>query len=98
MWLQSRVPCKSDKGPAVMAGALSVQDMPAQPDPCVTSHELYNDVFDEFAGFPNTRDVGPAFLNQPVFPDQYASLAAAESLDRLSTKRGQQDVIFTISG
>ena len=55
----------------------------------VTSHELYND---EFAGSPNTRDVGPAFLYQPVFLDQYASLAAAESLDRLSTKRGQQDV------
>ena len=61
----------------------------------VTSHELYND---EFAGSPSTRDVGPAFLYQPVFLDQYASLAAAESLDRLSTKRGQQDVTFTISG
>jgi hypothetical protein len=69
-----------------------------QPDPCVTSHELYNYGFDEFAGFPNTRDVGLVILDEPVYLDQYASLAAAGSLDRLATKRGQQDVTFTVSG
>lgn len=69
-----------------------------QPDPCVTSHELYNYGFNEFAGFPNTRDVGLVILDQPVVLDQYASLAAAGSLDRLATRRGQQDVTFTVSG
>ena len=69
-----------------------------QPDPCVTSHELYNYGFDDFGGFPNTRDVGLAILDQPVVLDEYASLAAAGSLDRLETRRGQQDVTFTISG
>src|SRR5215213_314942 len=52
-----------------------------QPDPCVTSHTLYNYGFDDFATFPNTHDVGVAILDQPVLLDQYASLAAPSTLD-----------------
>jgi Trypsin len=64
----------------------------------VTSDELYNYGFNDFQGFPNTRDVGLVILDQPVVLDEYASLAVAGSLDRLATRRGQQEVTFTISG
>jgi hypothetical protein len=64
----------------------------------VTSDELYNYGFDDFQGFPNTRDVGLVILDEPVLLDEYASLAVAGSLDRLATRRGQQEVTFTISG
>lgn len=64
----------------------------------VTSDELYNYGFSDFAGFPNIRDVGLAILDRPVLLDEYAALAAAGSLDRLATRRGKQDVTFTVSG
>jgi hypothetical protein len=64
----------------------------------VTSDELYNYGFNDFQGFPNTRDVGLVILDAPVLLDEYASLAAAGSLDRLATRRGQQEVTFTVSG
>ena len=65
---------------------------------CATSDELYNYGFDEFAGFPNTRDVGLVILDQPIELSEYGALAAPGSLDRLATRRGQQEVTFTISG
>ena len=65
---------------------------------CATSDELYNYGFAEFAGFPNTRDVGLVILDQPIEMPEYGALAAPGSLDRLATRRGQQDVTFTISG
>ncbi|MDQ3887300.1 MAG: trypsin-like serine protease [Actinomycetota bacterium] len=64
----------------------------------VTSDELYNYGFNDFQGFPNTRDVGLVILDEPVLLDEYASLAVAGSLDELATRRGQQEVTFTISG
>ncbi len=64
----------------------------------VTSDELYNYGFDDFQGFPNTRDVGLVILDEPVQLAEYASLAVAGSLDELATRRGQQEVTFTISG
>jgi hypothetical protein len=69
----------------------------------ITAHTLYDYGFDEFAGFPNTHDIGLVILDAPVqtvYPniDTYASLAAPGSLDRLATRRGQQEVSFTISG
>ena len=71
----------------------------------VTSHTLYNYGFANFAGFPNTHDVGLAILDQPISQSKYASqftwfpaLATAGSLDGLATRRGQQDVTFTVSG
>jgi len=63
---------------------------------CETSHQLYN--FDYPAGFPNTQDVGLVILDQPIQLTEYGSLAAPGSLDKLATRRGQQDVTFTASG
>ena len=65
---------------------------------CRTSTELYNMGFNDFAGFPNTQDVGLVILDQPIQLDQYASLAAPGSLDLLSTQRGLQDISFTLTG
>jgi hypothetical protein len=68
-------------------------------DTCATSDELYNYGFvDLYQGFPNTRDVGLVILDQPITMPEYGKLAAAGSLDRLATRRGQQELTFTISG
>jgi Trypsin len=71
----------------------------------VTSSHLYNYGFADFAGFPNTHDVGIVVLDKPITQTNqaglvsgYASLAAPGSLDALATRRGQQDVTFTVSG
>jgi hypothetical protein len=71
----------------------------------VTSHTLYNYGFANFAGIPDTHDVGLVILDQPIGRSKYASqitsfpaLATARSLDALAKKRGQQDVTFTVSG
>jgi hypothetical protein len=63
-----------------------------QPDPCVTSDELYNYGFDDFAGFPNTQDVGLVILDAPVTTVGYGELAPVGTLDALATQRGRQDV------
>ena len=65
---------------------------------CATSDELYNYGFAEFEGFPNTRDVGLIILDQPIEMPEYGQLAAAGTLDRLATRRGQQELTFTASG
>ncbi len=65
---------------------------------CATSDELYDYGFDNFAGFPNTRDVGLIILDQPITLSEYGSLAAPGTLDSLATERGRQDVTFTVSG
>jgi trypsin len=72
----------------------------------VTSTHLYNYGFDNFLGFPNTKDVGLVVLDHPITesPTQgslvksYASLARVGALDRLATRRGQQGITFTASG
>lgn len=64
--------------------------------PCTTSDELYN--FGYPAGFPDTKDVGLLILDQPITLPEYGSLAAAGSLDPLATRRGRQDLTFTVSG
>ena len=66
---------------------------------CATGTEMYNFGFDDFAGFPEIRDVGVAILDQPIALDEYGELAAVGSLAHLEDyKRGQQDVTFTVSG
>ena len=68
----------------------------------VTSSHLYN--YGYPFGFPDTHDVGIVILDKPIavgdegFAGGFASLASVGSLDRLATKRGQQDVTFTASG
>ncbi len=65
---------------------------------CATSHQLYNYGFANFAGFPNTRDVGLVILDQPIYLPEYGELPEAGALDELSTARGVKDTIFTVSG
>ena len=66
---------------------------------CATSDELYTyPGYDGFATFPNTGDVGLIILDQPVAVAEYGVLAGAESLDRLATRRGLQNITFTSSG
>lgn len=65
---------------------------------CATSDELYNYGFNNFVGFPDTKDVGLVILDDPVYVSEYGVLAAAGSLDRLATHRGRQETTFTASG
>ena len=65
---------------------------------CATSDELYNWGFDEFAGFPDTKDLGLVILDQPITVAEYGVLAAPGSLDALATQRGLQNLTFTASG
>lgn len=67
---------------------------------CVESDELYNRGFDNFAGFPDTNDVGLVMLAEPIeFSTRYAMLAAPGSLDYLATnaRRGAGPTV-TFSG
>ena len=43
---------------------------------CATSTEMYNYGFNNFAGFPNHKDLGIFILDHPIVMDEYASLAA----------------------
>jgi secreted trypsin-like serine protease len=67
---------------------------------CVESTLLFDFGFDEFAGFPNTHDVGLIILpeDQAVSLPEYGQLAEAGFLDSLVTQRGRQDVTFTVTG
>lgn len=64
--------------------------------PCTTSATLHN--YGYPAGFPNTHDLGLVILDEPIFLEEYGTLAAAGTLDELSTRRGRQDLTFTASG
>jgi len=66
----------------------------------ITASTIYSYGFANFAGFPQTRDVGLAILDAPVqtvYPniDTYASLAAAGTLDAYGTG---QEATVTVSG
>lgn len=66
----------------------------------ITASTLYDYGFDDFAGFPNTHDVGLVILDAPVqtvYPeiDTYASLAAPGTLDAYGTG---QEAVVTVSG
>jgi secreted trypsin-like serine protease len=65
---------------------------------CATSAKLYNYGFADFAGFPNTHDVGLVILDQPISMPEYGVLAPKGTLDGLGTARGQKDTVFTVSG
>lgn len=63
---------------------------------CATSDEIYS--YGDGTGFPDNRDAGLVVLDQPISFSEYGLLAEPGSLDRLATRRGQQDVTFTVSG
>lgn len=65
---------------------------------CATSEELYNYGFANFAGFPNTHDVGLVILDQSITLPEYGVLPDAGELDGLDKARGQKDTLFTVSG
>lgn len=65
---------------------------------CATSDEIYDYGFDNFAGFPNTRDTGIVVLDQPIALSEYGLLAAVGTLDGLATARGLKDMTFLASG
>jgi hypothetical protein len=65
---------------------------------CATSGEMYNYGFNDFAGFPDTHDVGIVILDQPITMPKYATLAGAQTLDALLKARGTQDATFGVSG
>src|SRR5215212_5946609 len=65
---------------------------------CATSDQLYNFDFPGSLRLPNTHDVGLVILDQPIFLSEYGVLAEAGSLDQLATRRGLQDLTFTVSG
>ncbi len=65
---------------------------------CATSSKIYNYGFANFAGFPNTHDVGLVILDQEIAMPAYGELPTAGTLDGLDKARGQKDTIFTVSG
>jgi hypothetical protein len=65
---------------------------------CMTSHELYNYGFANFAGFPNIHDAGLVILDEPIYLDEYGVLPEAGILDDLQIHRSTNDTIFTVSG
>jgi secreted trypsin-like serine protease len=65
---------------------------------CATSQELYNYGFDNFAGFPDIRDVGLVILEQSITLPEYGELPEAGTLDDLQTHRSTKDTVFTVSG
>jgi hypothetical protein len=71
---------------------------PGTEDVCATSDELYNYGFNDFVGFPNTRDVGLVILDQRIQLPEYGALAASRSLERLADRLGKSKVTFTVSG
>jgi len=65
---------------------------------CATSDQLYNFDFTGSLTLPNTHDAGLIILDQPISLPEYGVLAEAGSLDQLATRRGLQDLTFTVSG
>lgn len=65
---------------------------------CATSHQIYNYGFANFAGFPNTHDVGLVILDQRIKMSEYGILPSAGLLDDLATARGTEETVFTVSG
>jgi Trypsin len=61
---------------------------------CATSHEMYNYGFDNFAGFPDTKDAGVVILDQPITVSKYATVAPVGTLDGVK----KPGLFFTVSG
>jgi len=65
---------------------------------CAESDELYNFGFTGALTLPQTHDVGLVILDQPISMPEYGQLPAPNLLNQYATKRGTQDVVFTVSG
>lgn len=69
-----------------------------QPGMCRYASHIYDFGFDNFAGFPNTRDVGVVILDEPFDPGEFGVLAAPGTLNALFSKKGLKDKAFLASG
>jgi hypothetical protein len=65
---------------------------------CAESDTMFNYGFDNFAGLPDIHDIGIVIFDQAIALDEYASLAAPNTVDTLATARGTQDVTMRVSG
>jgi hypothetical protein len=65
---------------------------------CATSKKIYNYGFADFAGYPNTHDVGVLILDQAISLAEYGQLPKAGTLEGIATARGTKDTVFTSSG
>lgn len=63
---------------------------------CATSTQIYNYGFANFAGFPNTHDIGVLILDQAISMNTYGQLPTAGALE--SVGRGKKNTLFTVSG
>lgn len=54
--------------------------------------------FNDFEGFPNTRDAGVVILDEGYDPGEFGQLAAVGTLDPLFSKKGLKDRTFLASG
>ena len=67
--------------------------------PCTTSHKMFDYGFDNFAGFPDTHDVGVVILDEPITLDEYGELPSGDVLNSaFKGARGGKDVWFRASG
>ena len=69
-----------------------IDDKTVKLDACVTAHEMYNYGFDNFAGFPNTRDAGVIILDKPVILPEYGQITDAGAIT------SNKSVKLTVSG
>jgi hypothetical protein len=67
-------------------------------DICVTATRLFDYGFDNFAGFPNHRDVGVIVLDTPVTLPEYGVLPSPNLLDTLAASTKKNDIWLTNSG
>jgi secreted trypsin-like serine protease len=66
---------------------------------CATSDRLFDYGYDDFAGAPNTHDLGLVILDRTVSGvTEYGRLAPAGFLDSLAARQGLQDTTLTVSG
>ncbi len=68
------------------------RNFPDAQEQCVTAHEMYNYGFNNFAGFPNTRDAGVVILDKPVILPEYGTIAPD------ATITSPKNVVLTVSG
>ncbi|MFN8631937.1 MAG: trypsin-like serine protease [Chloroflexota bacterium] len=69
-----------------------------EPAFCREADVMFNYGFNNFAGFPNTHDVGIVILREPITTLGYGHLAHAGALDSLNSAKGVQDKDFRVSG
>ncbi len=101
----ARVYFQQDAG-ANFDAVLGSDPVSGYPDACLDAsmcHEasvIADYGFDNFAGFPNTRDAGLVILDTAHVPasGNYGSLAPVGTLDALATARGTKDTTFLASG